>query len=300
MLRRDCPFVTEYDRTVSRRLRNGFPGTPFAETTSNPYIDRKPRRYDWCTDKGGTGMIDREQVAKLFEAADISDTEGDVLVFILNNLEQAPELGIRGIAQKCFTSSTTVIRLAKKLGYSGFREMMYGLQEMSARPKDNDPGAVGMTVAKGSLQSLFDVLSIKGSVCLYGEGWSRIPIDYMTKRLIINGYHVISHEYLATGTIIENTPDLICAILISKSGTTTSVVEAARRCRHASVPVFSITGNARGRLVQQSDTAFVLPDDVPFDIENRYPNLFFGRCIIAFEQIFRELLHRSGKFPDYL
>ena len=70
-------------------------------------------------------MINEKELEVLFAAKKLSDAEKQILTFIANNLEQAIHLGAQGIAQHCYTSSATVVRLAKKLGYDGSREMLY-------------------------------------------------------------------------------------------------------------------------------------------------------------------------------
>ena len=75
-------------------------------------------------------MVDKKQISKLYSAAKLSETEQSVLEYLLNNIDTLDDIGIKPVAMACFTSMTTVIRLSKKLGYRGYREMMYDLKHL--------------------------------------------------------------------------------------------------------------------------------------------------------------------------
>ena len=65
--------------------------------------------------------------------------EKELIEYFVNNVSEALELGVRGVAKKKYTSTSTIMRLSKKLGYSGFIEMLYSFREvqilMEHRPK---------------------------------------------------------------------------------------------------------------------------------------------------------------------
>lgn len=64
---------------------------------------------------------------KLTCGVSLTDTEQAVLEYLLLHLDEALKLGVRGIAKANFTSTSTVMRLSRKLGYNGFIEMYYKL-----------------------------------------------------------------------------------------------------------------------------------------------------------------------------
>ena len=59
----------------------------------------------------------------------LSSFEKELIEYFVNNVSEALELGVRGVAKKKYTSTSTIMRLSKKLGYSGFIEMLYSLRE---------------------------------------------------------------------------------------------------------------------------------------------------------------------------
>ena len=232
-------------------------------------------------------MVDSSQIEKLFEAARLSSTEREVLVFLINHLDEVERMGVRRIAEACFTSPTTVIRLSKKLNYQGFKEMVYELKRFARPTMTSISASAGPDYScnEDAIKAFRRAFVNPGSICLYGEGWSSMVTEYMEKKLIISGKQVVSHSYLGTNTLLKQIPNLSSGIFVSKGGSTTAVTEAARRCKHAGITTISFTGNPRGKLAQYSDALFTVQDDCPFDTENRGLNLFFARCISSFEQL---------------
>ncbi len=57
---------------------------------------------------------------------------------MIDNINDINKMGVRGVAKNNFTSTSTIMRLAKKLGYSGFLEMQYNLLSLTKNElKDN-------------------------------------------------------------------------------------------------------------------------------------------------------------------
>lgn len=235
-------------------------------------------------------MIDRDQLKVLYASRRLSDAEKNILEFVANDVDGAAKLGTKGIARACYASSATVTRLAKKLGYASSREMLFDLQRRA-----NAPAGVISTDERTYLRydahdlaALHHALASKGTIGLSGQGYSGLIAQYMERKLIAFGCTVIQQRDLEAETIVRNFMQQLDAfIFVSKSGGTQIILDTARRCRKASVPVISFTGNVKSELAELSDAHFIIQDDYPFDIENVQPNFFFGYCLLAFEEILR-------------
>lgn len=235
--------------------------------------------------------VDNAYIEKLFVAAKLSETERDVLVYLINHIEVIDELNIRDVASACFTSTTTVIRLAKKLGYRGWSEMAIELKGLTAPAQnvfsvqdgDRRSAVRDVVCTQQDIDTFHELLARPGIICLYGEGYSSLVMEYIEKKLIIGGHHTVNHNLLGTNTLLKQISDISFGFFISKGGSTVSVNEAARRCKHQDIPVVCLTGNPRSKLASYADARFVIHDDDPFDTEIRGCNLFFARCIAAFE-----------------
>lgn len=236
-------------------------------------------------------MINGSFINKLYTDYKLSDTEKEVLKYIATHIDEALKNGIRGVAQANYTSATTVMRLSKKLGYEGFREMIYSFKSTLSSPTGQLSAAVRDKVHFSydmqDLQSFISILDRKGFVCVHGQGYSRLIAEYLERKLISSACTAIAQDYLEADTIISNFRHKLDAmIIVSKSGNNPFAVEAAQQCREAKVLTIVFTGNPHSELRKYCDTVFVIKDDHPFDIENVQSNYFFGYCILAFEEIF--------------
>lgn len=235
-------------------------------------------------------VIDKKQIAKLYAAAKLSDTEQTVLEYVLNNMDQASEAGIRSVASACYTSMTTVNRLSKKLGYQGYREMMYDLKHLqqassnlSQHMKDS---AVHFNCQEKDISLFVNAIHRKRMLGINGEGFSRIVAQYMMSKLVGLGILAVTQDFLETDQFVTSYQNrLDCMVLVSKSGQTEALIETAKACADSGISTVSFTGNPESELAKLTDAVFVVQDDHPMDLKNVKPNCFTGNCILAFEEV---------------
>lgn len=58
----------------------------------------------------------------------LNEVDVSILEFIQANQSRLDQITIQEMAKANYTSTSTVFRLAKKLGFSGYREMLFNLQ----------------------------------------------------------------------------------------------------------------------------------------------------------------------------
>ena len=242
-------------------------------------------------------MIDQTAVARLQKDVKLSQTEKSVMQYLVENTDEAIKIGIRGVAQKGYTSTATVMRLAKKLGFEGFREMVYSFRNEMNQASNTLPEELREQIHfiydMQKLDIFFRILARKGFICIQAEGHSALLAEYLEKKLLGNACIVIRKEYLGADTIVRNFRDQLDAmVIISKSGNSIAGVEVANKCKKAQIPTVVFTGNARSELSRICDTVFIIKDSHPFDPENLQANYFFGYCILAFEEIFAIYNHQ--------
>lgn len=56
--------------------------------------------------------------------AELNENERKIFDFIVRNIHSVKEMQIRTLAANCYVSTTTIIRLAKKLGFAGYRDLI--------------------------------------------------------------------------------------------------------------------------------------------------------------------------------
>lgn len=243
-------------------------------------------------------MINSEQLRALFASKKLSATEQQILEFIANNTAEAVELRTTGIAQRCYTSPTTVVRTANKLGFDSSREMLYELERIGNAPRGIIPNGEGIYLRydPDDLEALFSTLEKRGTIGLSGQGYSYLITRYLEKKLMAFGCTVVQQADLEPSTVLENFSSKVDSFLfVSKSGETRITRETAELCHKAGIPTIAMTGNAKSSLAQTCDALFIINDELPFDIENVEPNYFFGYCILAIEEILRIYQQRQKR-----
>ena len=230
-------------------------------------------------------------INRFYQGVKLSDMERELLEYISKNTSEALKIGVRGVAQKAYSSPASVIRLSQKLGFAGFREMLYAFQSISDSHTAYMPAKIHKKMhfvnAVEDLELFFRILNQKGFVCLHGQGYSMLLAEYLEKKLLSSACTAIRQDYLEADTIIRNFGRRLDAmILISRSGNTPFVTYTAQHCRKAGIPMIAFTGNPLNELKGCCDQVFLIKDSHPFDIENTQSNYFFGYCILAFEEIF--------------
>ena len=64
---------------------------------------------------------------KFTSGKNLTDLELSILDYIVENIEEIQDVGVRDIANATFTSPSSVIRLSKKMGFTGYTDMYYSL-----------------------------------------------------------------------------------------------------------------------------------------------------------------------------
>lgn len=225
---------------------------------------------------------------KLNATQNLSDNERQILTYIKAHLNAAAQMTSQELAAVTFTSHSVIVRLAKKLGYPGYRAMHEDLiKEVQARllqPKAVDanfpmhPGDSAMTVAKhiadlttntiqtaltqleaADLAQAAQLIESAKRIFIFASGDSQIrALSFQNKLSKIGLYPVIADEYndadwVATGL----TPDDL-AIFLSYSGNGDSNLRIANRLGQSQTPQLVLTGNAKSRLLTHATCALVV------------------------------------------
>lgn len=200
-------------------------------------------------------------------------TEKQVLYFIENNLEQAKEMPLTKLAEKNSVSTTTVIRLSHKLGYSGFSELKFQLRNIHseinslkiAKPKNPmDQFLTDLTTGLNHLDESKIGKAAKqikeaNKIIVISVGLTKTAGEYLSKRLmqlnLSSSYLYESHMIdLISNWVSDN--DLF--IFLSSSGETDTLLVAAEKLSHLPVPTIVLSNNPDSTLMQKADIGLSL------------------------------------------
>lgn len=224
----------------------------------------------------------------------LNETEHRVLACILDAVEHGDaKINIRAVAQQSYVSTTTVIKLSKKLGYQGYSDMMYSLRRRAEQERDAAAGidlsSILETVDTACIEAFADALLRCRNHCVFivGLGFSTIASSYFVRRLATLGmlaYDGAPVDMMRGG----NEPSL--TIILSKSGETRDLVDIAQHAQTLHHELFTITAQRSSTLARMSDHSLVIRTggSVAYNV----PDFFIGRTIILFEYILSRLVNR--------
>ncbi|MBP9478502.1 MAG: MurR/RpiR family transcriptional regulator [Sebaldella sp.] len=237
-------------------------------------------------------------IEKAFKGKKLTENEKAILRYIIENIDICLDEGVRGVAKNSFSSTSTIMRLSKKLGYSGFVELIYDFKKglpIDRAEKISISFFDQMSFYTRSKREITKFLKLihNGKIMTYGEGFSEIASSYMYKKLFTLGksaylLHGIDFEILQRKSNMKF--DLL--IIVSKSGETPHCLKIAKLAKENNITVCSFTGNNNSHLSKLSDISFTYNDLHKLDDDVYYPNPFLGLCIIGFEELIRRYFEK--------
>lgn len=105
---------------------------------------------------------------RLNENYHLSENDQVIVTYLLEHLEEIPQLSSRELAKRTYTSATTIIRFIKKLGYKNYSDFKYHIVLMLKN----------MNLDNYDIFSGEDILSISQKV-------SQLENDTIQKRKIL-------------------------------------------------------------------------------------------------------------------
>ncbi|ELY2471823.1 MurR/RpiR family transcriptional regulator [Cronobacter sakazakii] len=167
----------------------------------------------------------------------LSRTERIVYEYILCNIHRLSGISAKMIASQTFTTTTSVNRVCKKMGYSGYTELRYkcGLP-LQTKPHVSDKMSNGQ---EKDIAELCQQLYQAQHIYLYARGGTLTSLSYLSRFLSIAGIpHLMLTDVHQLALINKGT-----LLLVSKSGETKAIVEMARNAKRKNIRVMAITRN---------------------------------------------------------
>lgn len=213
-----------------------------------------------------------------------SRSEREVISFIEEEKEKIEDYSITYIAKKTYTSPSTLVRIAKKLGYSGWNDFKKAyLEEIhylnshfndidANTPFDEDESFMNIAYKIGQLHresiedtlSLIDQESLEKAIHILLNA-HRIHIMAITnlvyaaeelvfkfRRIGVDARTYTDQHLLAEAYMI---PKEDCCIVISYSGQTEPLLQTAQVLKNKGVPLIAITSIGDNTLSHLSDTS---------------------------------------------
>lgn len=229
-------------------------------------------------------------IINLFHNVKLSKTDITVLRYIQDNTEACLRDGIRFAASQCFSNPSSLIRLAKKLEFSGWLEMVYFIKFNITQPKldvttDRDYMRIQPADSLNGLLARLD----SDKLLIHGSGFSQLIAQYIYNKLLVTGANASLALWADYEILEQKTAAPWQSVwVISKSGRSTSALNWLKATEGKDINLVCFTGDHLSPLAQAADTAFIIHDPQKFDDDIYWSNPFFGYCILGFEHLLKQ------------
>lgn len=226
-------------------------------------------------------------------------SELDVLRFIDGNKKVFLESSIKELAKLTFVSTATVMRLCKKLGFTGYLEFKYIIkEELSKEEIKMKPESfqellnyniktiteTAKMISEEKVKEVVNHIKNKKRIHFFGKGLTSTILQYASKELMTSNYPNTNYQdthiaYISAESMSED--DIL--FVASMSGNTHQIVRASQIAKSRNATVVTISSNGDNELSKIGDYNFTFYKDDKirqFDIASRLPILFILNIII--------------------
>lgn len=236
-------------------------------------------------------------IYKMVEKYKLTETETQVLRYILENYEDVPNMAVRDVANVNYTSPATIIKMSKKMGYTGYTDMVYRLNFLIKNRIKNRSLTSTLTSfisqIPGELLERCEKLihdSKDGLILISATGFSAPLAEYMERKLLVKGFRCIKTNSYAVYDQNKLRADLV--IVVSRSGETESIVKVVDYAYENGVSIISFTGEQANHISRISTVNIPVLDDEVLDDRNIQANYFYARIMILFEYLMNQVLEK--------
>lgn len=245
-------------------------------------------------------------LSKFTSGKNLTALEKTILEYIVENIEDIQDMGVRDVAQATFTSPSSVIRLSKKLDYTGYTDMYYSLlpivkksetaaYETNSTILDYNFSEILTDVSEEKIEEFNQHIFEKSDkyIFIYATGFSSLIAEYIYKKLLVLGRKaIISSGSDSIGIFENNLDDISSMLVVSKSGETNQVYNKLMKASEADIYTISFTQDSDNRIAKLSDLNIPVKDLHQIDDRNLLPNIFFPGVLLTFEFLLEKYLEQ--------
>ncbi|MGL4523749.1 MAG: MurR/RpiR family transcriptional regulator [Bacilli bacterium] len=227
----------------------------------------------------------------LMEKYQLESIERSVLEFLYNNRDGLKKIGIRKVAKENFTSTTTVYKLANKLGFTGYADMVHSLHTVFEQKKSEPViERIDLNTYVDANRDKFSALITRyktKQLMIVGFGLSLHIANYVNESFILRGYLSLANVHLQL--ISEQYRDDILLIVISESGSTPRLIEIIQTAQSNGLKVLSFVGRPNTPIGNMSNVGIPVGNFEPLSKNIKGPNMFFPSFLYVFEELIGSL-----------
>lgn len=172
----------------------------------------------------------KHDLYKLADQHHLNANEQQLLQAVLETAKNGGPCSVREFAAQNYTSPAAVIRLSKKMGYTGYTDMIYRIGFLIQNEIDNKNHASDITAFIGDIPEekihrFVELLHANRQkpILVTGTGFCAPLQEFLVRKLLVLGYCAIgsnSYEVYESGALNAG-----LVIAISKSGKTNTILK---------------------------------------------------------------------------
>ncbi|TKK88298.1 MurR/RpiR family transcriptional regulator [Enterococcus faecalis] len=220
----------------------------------------------------------------LIDKYQLNDSEAAVLRFMDKNRDCLKSLGIREVAKASYVSTTAIINMAKKIGYSGYSELVfaYGNKHSSISFPENFSNE-----EKDEFIRLLSRYREK-RIMVLGSGFSQNIANHFSEMLNLYGFRATANSHLEF--LRENVEKDVLIFIVSNSGDTLRLAELVKLAKNHHIALIAFVGEKKSKIGQLATLTISTETYNPQVVSEYQPNLFFGTALNQFELLLSEAL----------
>ncbi|OOO00275.1 MAG: hypothetical protein ATN35_08195 [Epulopiscium sp. Nele67-Bin004] len=224
----------------------------------------------------------------------LSRSEYEVFEYIIKNNQVVVNMNIKQLAEETFSSTATIMRLCKKLGFKGYSELKYELKSNKSSYEtsiidfsniiETTFKEIDNTLALVNFNSISDVTNLLLSnkrIHFFAKGISKVGLSYFSKYLLTCGR--VNIEYEDSHIAVLNAQQMSSEDILfvaSVSGITPQILKVVQIAKAKGATVIGFTSLNNNPLSQLCDVNLYVTSyqlfEIRYDIQSRL-SLF---CII--------------------
>lgn len=193
----------------------------------------------------------------------LNDNEKAVLEYILNNKKECMDSTIIELAKVTHTSKSSLLRLAKKLGFNGYSELKYSLKNEYSKPDHDTAENRFVNMQDRDIQStiklfhqtdktdLLEKLDKAKNIFCYGTGWGQRDVltDFSRSMIPLNRYPILlSSETELKMAAHKGISEEDILIIVSLSGEIVDIKSELQILKMKNVSILSVTNISNNSL----------------------------------------------------
>lgn len=237
-------------------------------------------------------------IETLIEKYQLNEAEAQALRFMEQNKSHLKKIGIREVAKQAFISTATIVNMSKKIGFSGYSELVFSMQNPIAPSVSLTNELISdeqVTAFNTLLQTYRD-----HRIMVLASGFSQNIANYISEALNLYGFRATANSLLEF--LREAMEDNILIFLISNSGETQRLIELAQLAQEHQIATIAFVGVEQSTIGSLAQLTISSQTYSPKAFHEFEPNLFFGTALNQFELLLsgalKSIYQRTNEATD--